>query len=366
MLQKEVKVLNKKLLYAGIILLFINFLLIKPTYAAYTSPYSEPTITLRRGTYGTGVKWLQDMLNHNGYTIAIDGEFGNNTYNAVINFQSCKGLEVDGLVGNATKSSLKKYANTTINGKYQYTTTRVNFRNGPSTSYSSYQILDTNTKVYLIQKNDNGWSYVIYNNTYGYISSQYLSDNITNTNPIVQSNNLPIFIRNSTSLLSIIQNCKAYYANNNFYYSTSSGVRSIPADRSINYSGKYYVDCSSFVTWVLYEYASANNNDAMKNYFSYQRNSATFANIGLNGGNIFLQVVSSNRNGCVDLSLAKPGDILVSPGHVEFFNSYTSYSPTYATIKVYNCGSNTSIRNSGLTTSATLNPNNITYILRVK
>ena len=33
-------------------------------------------------------------------------------------------------------------------------------------------------------------------------------------------------------------------------------------------------------------------------------------------------------------------------------------------IKVYNCGSNTSIKNPGLTTSATLDKNNILYILR--
>lgn len=335
--------------------------------AAYTSNYSEPTITLKRGTYGTGVKWLQDMLNHNGYSLAIDGEFGNATYNAVTNFQTNKGLIVDGIVGNATKSALKKYADTcnTTKGKYQYTTTRVNFRSGPSTSYSPYQILNENTQVYVLKKYDSNWSHVKYNNTYGYVCSQYLSDT-TIIIPTINSNGLPTFTRNSSSLLQIITNCKAYYANNNFYYSTASGVRSIPADKSVNYSGKYYVDCSSFVTWVLYEYALANNNTAMKNYFSYQRNSLTFANIGANGGNAYLSVVSQKGNNSVDLSLARPGDILVSNGHVEFFNSYTNPSQNYINIKVYNCGSNSSIKAAGLTTSATLNKNDITYILRVK
>ena len=97
----------------------------------------------------------------------------------------------------------------------------------------------------------------------------------------------------------------------------------------------------------------------MKNYFSYQRNSATFASIGASGGNEYLSVVS-------DISLAKPGDILVSNGHVEFFNSYINPTGNYVNIKVYNCGSNTSIKNAGLTTSATLNKNDIIYILRVK
>lgn len=359
--------MNKK----SIVLLIIMTLLFSITlfssyaFASYTSIYSEPSITIRRGTYGTGVKWLQDMLNHNGYSLSIDGEFGNNTYNAVCSFQLSKNLTVDGIVGNATKSALKKYADS-VNLKYKYTTTRVNFRSGPSTSYSSYGILNENIKVTLISSYNTTWSYVLYNNTYGYIASQYLSDSTTLATIVQNSNGLPTFTRNTSELIQIIRNCKAFYANNPFYYSTASGVRSIPADKSINYSGKYYVDCSSFVTWALYEYASANNNTAMKNYFSYQRNSSAFANIGANSGNDYLTVVSNNKNGCVDLSLAKPGDILVSSGHVEFFNSYTLYSPTYSIIKVYNCGSNTSIRNPGLTNSATLNPNNITYILRVK
>lgn len=358
--------MNRKIFLIGIIMLvlFSSLLFANTSYAAYASSYSEPSITLKRGTYGTGVKWLQDMLNHNGYSITIDGEFGNETYNAVTDFQSKKGLEVDGIVGIATKSALKKYAGTTTIGKYQYTTTRVNFRSGPSTTYISYQILNINTQVYVISQYDTNWSYVKYNNTYGYICSQYLGN--SKTNIIINSNGLPAFTRNTNLLLSIIQNCKSYYAKNNFYYSTANGVRSIPADKSTNYSGKYYVDCSSFVTWVLYEYASANNNTAMKNYFSYQRNSATFANIGANGGNDYLQVVSKKGNSSVDLKLAKPGDILVSNGHVEFFNSYISYSPTYSIIKVYNCGSNTSIKNPGLTNSATLSPKEITYILRIK
>ena len=82
----------------------------------------------------------------------------------------------------------------------------------------------------------------------------------------------------------------------------------------------------------------------MKNYFSYQRNSLTFTNIGANGGNAYLSVVSQKGNTSVDLSLARPGDILVSNGHVEFFNSYTNPSQNYINIKVYNCGSNSSIK----------------------
>lgn len=69
--------------------------------------------------------------------------------------------------------------------------------------------------------------------------------------------------------------------------------------------------------------------------------------------------------GKVDLSKAKPGDILISPGHVEFFSSYTQNGDNVS-IKVYNCGSTSTARVPGITTSATTNINDITYILRVK
>lgn len=343
--------MNKNVIFFSlIILIFCSSI----TLATYTSNYQEPSILIKKGMYGTGVRWVQDMLNQNGYSLSVDGAFGNATYNAVVNFQKNNNLEVDGIVGSATKNALKNGTTQIAVNAYKYTSTRVNFRSGPNTTYSSYGVLNTNTKVYVYSVTSNGWAYVKYNNTYGYISNQYLK-NTTST-----SNSLPAFNRNTSNLLTIIKNCKAYYANNNFSYSLAPGVRSVPADRSKSYSSKYYVDCSTFVSWVLYEYALANGNAGMQNYFDTQQNSAVFASIGANGGNAYLEVVGK------DLSLAKPGDILVTNGHVEFFSSYTKYSNTYVNIKVYNCGSNTSIRTNGLTTSATMNPAEIKYILRVK
>ncbi len=259
------------------------------SFAGYTSPYTEPSYLIKYGSRGTGVKWVQDLLKKNGYTIDIDGIFGSKTKNAVKHFQKYNNLVQDGIVGSATRTALKK-------------------------------------------------------------TVAYLSNN---------ANGLPTFNRNRTDLLGIIQNCKKYYASNNFYYSLANGVRSIPADNSKSYNGQYYTDCSNFVSWTLYEYARANGNTAMKNYFSYQRNSATFASIGASGGNSYLQKISS-------LSNAKAGDILVTNGHVEFLSSYTKNSNGTITLKVYNCGSNASLKASGVTTSATKYESKIKCILRVK
>ena len=355
--------------FIGIIITFaLLFCISNNAFATYISPYPEPTSLIKYGSTGIYVKWVQDMLKQNGYQITIDGEFGSNTKNAVMSFQSQNNLEVDGIVGSNTRNTLKKkletnntYSNLVIN-VYLYTTTNVNFRSGPSTSNNSYSVLAPGTKVFAYQSRSDGWTYVSYNNKYGYISSKYLQTSYQeptsqNTTSI---SSLPTFNRNAKDLLTIIKNCKAYYANNNFYYSLANGVRSIPADKSTSYSGKYYVDCSSFVSWVLYEYGLANGRVNMKNYFSYQRNSTTFANIGANGGNDYLKVVYGGLNN------ARAGDILVTNGHVEFLSSFTRNSNGTISLKVYNCGSDGSIKIAGISNSATRYESEIKYILRVK
>lgn len=259
------------------------------SFATYTSTYTEPNYLVKYGSRGAGVKWVQDLLKKNGYTIDVDGIFGAKTKNAVKHFQKYNNLVQDGIVGSATRNALKK-------------------------------------------------------------SVAYLNNKKTG---------LPTFNRNRTDLIGIIQNCKKYYATNNFSYSLASDVRSIPADNSKNYNGQYYTDCSNFVSWVLYEYARANGNTSMKNYFSYQRNSSTFASIGSAGGNSYLQKISS-------LSNAKAGDIIVTSGHVEFLSSYAKNANGTLNLRVYNCGSNASLRASGITTSATKYESEIKCILRVR
>ncbi|MCC3867542.1 C40 family peptidase [Terrisporobacter mayombei] len=67
-------------------------------------------------------------------------------------------------VGKYTSSTKAKYVNTTS----------LNFRSGPSTSYSIIGKLSSGTKVELISTS-NGWSKIKYDGKTGYVSSQYLS-----------------------------------------------------------------------------------------------------------------------------------------------------------------------------------------------
>lgn len=67
---------------------------------------SQPT--LRKGDRGESVKQLQSKLRDRGYTVAVDGIFGNKTLEAVKAYQADNGLVVDGAVGKATWKVLNK------------------------------------------------------------------------------------------------------------------------------------------------------------------------------------------------------------------------------------------------------------------
>lgn len=64
---------------------------------------------LEYGSRGTQVKTLQRLLNSLFYDCgAVDGIWGKKTNNAVIAFQTDKGLEADGIVGSKTWAALLK------------------------------------------------------------------------------------------------------------------------------------------------------------------------------------------------------------------------------------------------------------------
>jgi len=83
---------------------------IDPIPEVKLNPYTEPTINITKGSKGNNVKWVQWHLDRLGYDIGkygIDGDFGNTTLIAVKKFQKAEKLDVDGIVGKASRSKLK-------------------------------------------------------------------------------------------------------------------------------------------------------------------------------------------------------------------------------------------------------------------
>jgi len=62
--------------------------------------------TLRQGSQGDSVKYLQERLNKNGFHLKADGDFGPSTDAAVEQFQASHGLVADGVVGARTWDAL--------------------------------------------------------------------------------------------------------------------------------------------------------------------------------------------------------------------------------------------------------------------
>ena len=72
----------------------------------YAPSYPEPTSTLKRGSRGEDVKWLQQKLSERGYPVgSIDGSFGTKTEQCVKQFQA--DVFVDGIAGVLTVGRLK-------------------------------------------------------------------------------------------------------------------------------------------------------------------------------------------------------------------------------------------------------------------
>jgi peptidoglycan hydrolase-like protein with peptidoglycan-binding domain len=58
--------------------------------------------TLQKGSQGDEVKQWQQFLNSQGYSLTVDGDFGDKTYAATTEWQSKNGLGADGIVGKNT------------------------------------------------------------------------------------------------------------------------------------------------------------------------------------------------------------------------------------------------------------------------
>ena len=88
---------------------FLGFVL-PPGQAAPAPSDAVPSVTLRKGDQGDGVRWMQRQLIAAGYLRAneLDGDFGRITLGALLAYQLEHSLKVDGVCGPATRAELAK------------------------------------------------------------------------------------------------------------------------------------------------------------------------------------------------------------------------------------------------------------------
>lgn len=124
--------------------------------SVYNNPfnYTIPTRLLKYKSpmmNGDDVRWLQSALTYLGYGCTVDGYFGNDTKSKVMAYQQSKGLSVDGVVGNATLSSLKNNVDGTNAAKSDGKTTNTSNYSTPSKTLRYTSPLQTGEDVKWLQ-----------------------------------------------------------------------------------------------------------------------------------------------------------------------------------------------------------------------
>lgn len=155
-----------------------------PNTSVTVSSSSNSCTLLRKGSTGQGVKELQEKLNKLGYGLVVDGDFGNKTQTAVLDFQRKSNIEIDGIVGPTTLSFLNtaiskiSLGNSSPNEKKPYlvkiTASELNIRSTPdATNNRTDNIVGTikDQGVYTIVDEQNGWGKL--KSGVGWISLEY-------------------------------------------------------------------------------------------------------------------------------------------------------------------------------------------------
>jgi len=217
---------------------------------------------------------------------------------------------------------------------------------GSSTPQVIGFIENSNTSLSVISSTDSQYK-INYNGTEGYISKNYAtSTNSTNQQATSASKALSLEIYKYC-----IESCKAFYRDNNFTYGHSAAI---PPSKSTGNT-----DCSTYVTWVLYEYAKANNNPSLLQRFSKREKADFFYAVGLALKNGSLDEHFVLVNGFENAQL---GDILCYNGrHVDFYAGFIKDG----FLRAYNCGDEIYIRSKTLITVGS-KPSNVSCILRLK
>lgn len=160
--------------------------------------YTLGSRLLKKGSSGSDVKALQELLNQLGATLEVDGEFGSKTETAVKAFQKKASLKQDGKYGDQTHAALLAAVSEQDAGQQAMTETqpapeqeqpisgqttirvtirssggKVNIRAGNGTSYSRITAVADGTVLEYVATALNGWQAVKIGSQVGWVSGEY-------------------------------------------------------------------------------------------------------------------------------------------------------------------------------------------------
>lgn len=168
--------------------------------------------------------------------------------------------------------------------------------------------------------------------------------------------------QSARSFLQIAKDCKGILANNNFSYGNHTYNYRTGAPSSS--TSTKTIDCSGYVSWVIYEYAKERNSN-LANDFEKNKNTGNMLNYMQNHSEYFTKISTLSTTG-INNGTIKSGDILIKNGHVEIYASYDSNQQKYK-VRCYNAGNTTAIQNNGATGGACNEGNLSNYtVYRIK
>lgn len=129
---------------------------------------------------------------------------------------------------------------TVFSQTYKYTSTSLNLRSGPNTTYQILTTIPTGTSVEMAEKCDCAWIKVYYNGNIGYVSSKYLTRRQT-----VDYQNSRNYQRNTKSTIKYYSNSEGQKVQSPTYYnSVPTGATALCRDGTYSFSRNRRGTCS--------------------------------------------------------------------------------------------------------------------------